>query len=56
MVGIASKEGTRTNTFMGDLRDTRRARQERQEQGVDAAASSTESTRTRTVTKEKVSA
>lgn len=56
VVGIASKEGTRTNTFMGDLRDTRRARQERQEQGVDAAASSTESTRTRTVTKEKVSA
>ena len=55
VVGIASKEGTRTNTFMGDLRETRRARQERKV-AEDVEETPAESSRTRVVTKEKVSA
>ena len=55
VVGIASKEGTRTNTFMGDLRETRRVRQERKV-AEDVEETPAEPSRTRVVTKEKVSA
>lgn len=51
----ASKPGTKTNTFVGDLRDTRRVRREREETPEEETSS--ESTSTRVVEKkEKVSA
>lgn len=51
----ASKPGTKTNTFVGDLRDTRRARREREETSEEDPYSG--STSTRVVEKrEKVSA